>query len=204
MKGDYILIAGGWSAQRYQLDKQDLRDRGTVVGINESAVLTRVTFALTMDRLWLEKRIETLDFLGVPVWYRQCTAKNVDPRKYNMIGFKGDVKSPGLSRDQHILFGSNSGVCAINLAFQHEAKRIFLIGYDMQKGPKGQAHWHPDYAWRPGGATTSGKFNQWQKEFSAIARDLKAAGIEVYNVSEHSALKEFPKIKWEQFLEMTK
>jgi hypothetical protein len=57
-----------------------------------------------------------------------------------------------------VLNGTNSGLCGFNLAYQMRPKQILLFGFDMKRGPNGEAHWFPDYPWaKPGGATTSGQ-----------------------------------------------
>lgn len=55
-----------------------------------------------------------------------------------------DYKGP-LSKDPQKLFGTDSGTQAVNLAYLLGARRIVLLGYDMQFSEDGAAHWHKDH-----------------------------------------------------------
>lgn len=200
-KATIILIAGGYSCADYDIEDVDLRDRGIVVGVNGAALRTKVNYAITMDRLFYEWASGPLHERGIPLYYRQCIVKGVLPQK-SAISFKG-TNRPEMTKDLNILGGTNSGACALNWAYHHPESRVYLLGYDMQKGPNGEHHWHPPYPWRPNGATTSGKFAQWEREFKVIAKQFKEARIPVYNVNHRSALRCFPTISFKQFLKET-
>lgn len=102
----------------------------------------------------------------------------------------------GLALDPSTLrTGRNSGYQALNLAVHFGAKRILLLGYDMQTGPKGEAHFHgkhPRHRISP--------FGIFLRKFETIARPLKDQGIEVINCSQRTALKCFPRLTLEQAL----
>lgn len=86
---------------------------------------------------------------------------------------------------------SNSGFHAVNLAVRYGAKRIVLLGFDM-KAQKERTHFfgkHPAQLERPH------PYKQWIKNFTALAADLSARGIEVINCTPGSALKCFPKME---------
>ncbi|MGA4815964.1 hypothetical protein ACPA9J_15885 [Pseudomonas aeruginosa] len=51
------------------------------------------------------------------------------------------------------------------MAIARGAKRIILLGYDMQK-TNGQSHWHGDH---PKGLGSAGKIAEWPSEFERLS-----------------------------------
>lgn len=197
------VIAGGWSVSCYNL--RELNDRVPLIAVNDAALYTRCHYALTMDRLWIESRYRMLNVLGVPnIWVRKGVCKHImpDPSWVQFV-HDGEQQLTMTTALQH-LNGSNSGTCALNLAFQLRPERVFLLGFDMQRGPDGDAHWYPPYPWAPAGATKRGTYETWAAEFDAIAKQFVNAGIEVLNVTHRSLITSFPKISFLDFLGMSK
>ena len=95
------------------------------------------------------------------------------------------ASSPGLGREL-LHYGSNSGYQAINLAFLMGATRIILLGYDMQK-TGGRNHWFGDH---PNGLV-NGIDTHLVPNFTPLAEDLKAEGVEVINCTRETALTQF-------------
>lgn len=186
------IIAGGWSCSTVALD----RVPGLVIAVNESAVLApRVDIALTMDRLFLEHRWALLAKKPTPTWARRSIMANVDKSAPWLAAFENDIHKDGLSDQPGILWGNNSGRCALNLAYHMQPKRILLFGFDMQKGPKGEPYWHPPYGWaRPEGGTSQRRYDEWRPAFDRAAIQCREKGIEVLNVSARTALNSFPVI----------
>jgi hypothetical protein len=89
----------------------------------------------------------------------------------------------GLSR------GGNSGHQAIHLAAKFGAKRIVLLGFDMQAGPDGKRHWHAEH---PKPCVQRSIFPEWVLKMGVLAGELKASGVDVVNCSRVSALTCFP------------
>ena len=85
--------------------------------------------------------------------------------------------------------GGNSGYGAINLAYLFGCRRILLIGYDMQEGPKGEKHWHGDHV---APLTQKQQFVEWRHKMRILAKELEAEGAEVVNCTIRSALECFP------------
>jgi hypothetical protein len=83
----------------------------------------------------------------------------------------------------------NSGAGAINLAVLFGARKIILLGFDMREGPSGEKHWHADH---PSPCVQKQLFGEWIFKYEAVAKDLKALGVEVVNATPRSALKCFP------------
>jgi hypothetical protein len=110
-------------------------------------------------------------------------------KRYDLRHWEGESK-PGLGKTK-IHFGNNSGYQAINLAYLLGAKRIILLGYDMQTDGD-QVHFfgnHP-YHQRKGGPTNT-LMKDWCEKFEALARDLKFEGVEVINATRKTALMAF-------------
>lgn len=107
---------------------------------------------------------------------------------YRMPG----VDEPGLSLDPHLIhFGANSGYQALNLALHFGARRVLLLGFDMQP-TNGRLHWHPDH---PTGLNNPDetRFALWNANFGTVRPDLEKAGVEVVNCSRETALTCFPR-----------
>jgi hypothetical protein len=184
------VIGGGWSVRGVDLAALP----GILIGVNDSAIHARVDIAVSMDRLWAEHRFVELRERRRLTYLRRSAVQNLDTRWPWLHVFDNDHESVELSEDLARLNGTNSGVCAINLAFQLRPKRIVLFGFDMNRSKHGAAHWYPAYPWTTAaGATSSGKYNAWAAQFDRIAAQCKAAGIEVVNASPTSAIKSFPK-----------
>lgn len=202
-----FVIGGGYSVGEYADKLDDLMSYGHVIGVNDSAIHAPVHEALTMDRLWFENRWATLRGLHVgKTWVREKCDCNV-PRKGqsdNWVTFKHFNKTePSVTSGE--LHGGNSGTCAINLAFQRmlSGDTLFLLGFDMCRGPNGEPYWYPPYPWaHPEGATKPGHFNMWMKDMEGFALFAAAKQFNVYNVSMRSQIKYWPKLKFDQMMEM--
>lgn len=186
MSDEISIIAGGWSVKLIDLD----RVPGTIIGVNDSSILTRCDMIVSMDRLWTEGRFAKLRAMSKPAYLRRSAVQNVE-RKWPWLHiFDCDNESTELSEDRSVLNGPHSGFCAFNLAYQLRPSRIYLFGFDMNLGPKGEDYWYPRYSWQNKKAS-SGKYVVRLKQFESAARKCKAAGIEVINASPFSAIQTF-------------
>lgn len=103
----------------------------------------------------------------------------------------------GLCREPGVIHqGGNSGYQAIGLAVLQGARRVVLLGYDMQR-TGGRSHWHGDH---PGGLRNSSPFTSWLQKFGELAADLAADGVEVINATRETALKCFRRARLEDVL----
>lgn len=98
---------------------------------------------------------------------------------------------PGLIR-----FGGNSGFQAVNIAALMGAKRIVLLGFDMQ-ATGGKRHWFGDH---PGVLNKASKYWEWAKAMDAAAPHYAKAGIEIVNCSRQTALTAYPRARIEDVL----
>jgi len=83
--------------------------------------------------------------------------------------------------------GANSGFAAINLAWHFGARRIVLLGYDMQR-TGGVAHWFGDH---PPELSSAADYPAFRSFFPLLAADLAADGVAVINCSRATALECF-------------
>ncbi len=200
-----MVIAGGWSVSQY--DMEDFRDRATVIGVNDSAMLLPCDLGITMDRLWFEgrypefkKRFTEASLLRMePVpkilYYRTGNARNVQLiPTHRFRAFSCDHKSAEMSDELLRFNGTNSGICGINLALQLKPRRLYLLGFDMQRGPKNEPYWYPAYPWAGGGSTKPGKYESWVRDFNRIAEQCRDRHVEVFNVNHRSAITAFQTI----------
>jgi len=105
----------------------------------------------------------------------------------------------GISQNPKLVsWNGNSGAAAISLAAHTGAKRIILVGFDMNLGEDMSQHWHDEY--ERGKINTPDSQKRWQptierhqRGFEQIAIDAKKMGIEILNASPTSEINLFPK-----------
>lgn len=190
------VVAGGWSVS--QVDRELIP--GTIIAINDSAIhLPRFDIVVSMDRLWTEYRYPRLRELRKPARIRRAALQKI-PHKWPWLGsFECDHTSTQFSDQPGVLNGTNSGLCGFNLAFQMRPKQILLFGFDMKRGPNGEAYWYPPYPWSPKGATKDGKYATWSRQFASAKRSCDRASIEVVIVGD-SAIDVFTKLPASRFV----
>jgi hypothetical protein len=72
----------------------------------------------------------------------------------------------------------------------------------MVSAPVG-SHWHNKYKRKiVNGVMKEPPYNKHLEGFSTIAQDLTKLGVEVYNVSPNSKIKQFPKITLKEALQL--
>lgn len=109
------------------------------------------------------------------------------------IQYIRSVKDRGLSKNPAFIHqGNNSGFQATNIAYLAGVARIILLGFDMRGG-----HWHGDH---PPPLSSGLPHITWINNFTPMATDLKAAGIQVLNATPKSALRCFPNVALEEAL----
>lgn len=196
MKGDITIVGGGWSVLNVAIDCLC----GMVVAVNDSAVhLPRYDVAVSMDRLWTEHRWDFLTRQQRQAWLRRSAVQNIETEgaDYWLTIFECDHRdnAPPTMQPGH-LNGTSSGMCAVNYALQMRPSRVFLLGFDMTRDPFGRAHWYAPYSWvlNAKGATSSGTYRTWARQFDELAKAFRREKIEVRNVSPSSAIEAFPKM----------
>ena len=124
-----------------------------------------------------------------------CRNPNEYPRWVKVIRRMpfGISKDPGM-----ICWNLNSGIAALNLAVLLGASKVYLLGFDMQLGPKGQSNYHPNGIHNP-------DYTLYEK-WKTVVRDkvegpLRNMGVEVWNANPGSAMESFPKCSLESALQ---
>lgn len=201
---DVILLAAGPSVKEYNL--RGLEERGHVIAVNGASIYQKCHVAFTMDRLIAEHCYSLWKIQGVPeIWIRKGVMKNTKPGA-DVTQFEHDGNRDGtiMSTEHGFLNGSNSGTCAFNLALQRATKRIFMLGYDMIRFNKDcDPYWYPAFHWNTAGGTKDGNLKVWAEEYNDILPQVRAKGVQVFNVNHESRIIAFPMISYGKFKEMT-
>lgn len=194
----WVILAGGPSVK--ELDLSLLAGR-QVIAINSAWRTYPAATALFFadDRWWRELGKPALGenadkFSGEVITTskrrppRATFRKNVTPRK---IG--------GLSSDKDAVALERSSVSgAINEAVHRGARDIVLLGVDG-KVINGERHHHGEvYRWQ----IIKNSFQEQAKEFEVIAPWLKERGVRVINANPDSAIDVWPKMKFEEAMEL--
>jgi hypothetical protein len=87
--------------------------------------------------------------------------------------------------------GGNSGFQAFNLAIQFGARRILLLGFDMNE-KHSELHWYGRNNGPGQYNPDAGNFKRWRGAFIGAVAELSSLGVEVVNCSPVSTLKCFP------------
>lgn len=205
-----IILASGPSVREYNI--RDLEKRGTLIAINGAALYCKPDLAFSMDRIVSEYCCPLWRVQGVPrIMLRAGITQNFTPKMMEGLEFfTHDSKDPTfMTPTKGFLNGSNSSTCALNLAYQWGVRRVFLLGFDMQRGPKtaeipsGLSYWHPTYPWNTAGAAKNGKLAEWAEEFEAIKPQFANKGVKIYNVNHRSRIKAFEVISYDAFQRLT-
>jgi len=185
-KGQTVfLIGGGPSLNGF--DFKLLKNKRTIA-INKAFV-----FHPNADILyWTDSRFYS--------WYK----KDIDKFKGDKYTVKpyGDLAKDikvlrntgkaGLETDPSgVRHGNNSGHAALNLAYHLGAKRIVLLGFDMQN-IKGASHFHDGYPVRQ--TRNEVYIKSMIPYFVAISEDLKRKKVEIINACPNSALTVFKRL----------
>lgn len=190
------IVASGPSAKGKHIDL--LRGRIPVLAIKKSVELCPwADVVYGCDPAWWKsvrglpdfKRLKLTWATGICDEYPGIQRVFIDDKKYDRLL----LNEPG-----HVGAGGNSGFQALNLAVQFGAKRILLIGFDMQEN-HGE-HWYGRNHWPMANNPNNENFRRWRAAFDTAAADLKRMGIEVINASPHSGLKCFSKASVEETL----
>jgi len=184
----WVVLASGPSFCRDDADA--LRGVGPTIAVNNT-----VFFAPWADYL----------FACDSVWWRYYAAK-VEWYKGHRVSrtHRGPNVEMWRGKDWSRT-GGNSGHMAIQYAVDQGARNVALLGFDQQK-TGGKAHFHIDHPrTTQDGARTNmanaGGIAAWPRLMARTALDLRDRGIRVVNLSRVTALKCFPRMSVEAFLE---
>jgi hypothetical protein len=190
-----IILAGGYSVKEQKVNLHKLKSLGHVIGVNESGYLAPVHEVVSMDRLWMENRYRQVRYL--PCHFRKSAWKSA--QFWTGLSLFENTLEAQMSKDKGVLNGNNSGLCALNLAYQYQPENIYLFGFDHYKGK--QPYWHNPYPWANiNGGTSDKRYGEWVTAYGPIAEQFKRDATAVFNVSPESNIEVFPKLTYQEFL----
>jgi hypothetical protein len=197
-----VILASGWSLASGHLqpmgvnrwltpDVEFIRGKARVIAINNGYQLAPWADVLyACDHRWWQWHS------GVPAFEGKKFALTTLSGRWPGVTVLKRGGTDGLALNPNSLAtGSNGGHQAINLAVHLGATRIILLGYDMQRGPKGQEHWHPDHPQKG-----RNPYPQWRRLMATLVKPLQDRSIEVLNCTRSTALECFPCARLEDVL----
>lgn len=192
------IIASGPSTKRVAVGQ--LRDRMRVVAIKENAerLAPWADVVYGCDLAWWRNVQGLPKYRGLKVSVTKAVATSFPDIRIPKIVAHHDQLMLKPADAGTIGSGGNSGFQALNLVLQWGARRVLLIGFDLNDHYG--LHW---YGRNEGqGRTNPGEWNfqRWRKAFASAAQQLHGTGIEVLNASEFTSLTCFPKVTLEQAL----
>lgn len=156
--------------------------------------------SITTNTTWQKARWATVHYSCDYLWWRtyialiqkagaipKCwTQDRTSAEKYGLHWVRQSAR-PGLGKKE-IQVNGCSGFGALNLAYLFGCRKILMLGFDMQPGPQGKMHWHPDH---PTPLVQKAQFGEWVHKSGLLARELKDADCSVLNCTPRSALTAF-------------
>lgn len=177
------IVCGGWSLR--DVDLSPLETRKTIA-INSS--IYRVPWADYLffgDRRWYAEHRKT-----IPKMRGRIVTNSPSVREESVLSMHKVKPPPGISDDRTVLPMSWTSLGpSINLAVHLGAKRIILVGADLNAAPDGTTHHHKPHPW-----PLNSRWQSMQLEaLGHCVTPLRKRGIEVINSNPSSALSYWPK-----------
>lgn len=167
-----------------------------VIVINDNWQLVRYANVLyAADHGWWTSNYTRVSerFLG-EMW--TCDSRIAD--YYPRVHFIESVVGSGLPETRDFIkVGATSATQAIELAYIWGARQVGLLGIDCQS-PGGRKHWFGNH---PPCLDGPLPFERWIEELSILAKELAAEKVEVTNCSRETALKCFPRMPIQAYLQ---
>lgn len=182
-----VCLGSGPSLSRE--DVEYCRGRAHVLAIKDTVVMAPWADALySADERWWQHVGPTLSYIGQRFGLVSPDQKWVDLLETLGVHRLLIGGATGLDADPTKLrTGNHSGFSAINLMAHAGAKRIVLLGYDMQAAHDGRDHFFGAHAY-----PKKTPPYQYVGTFASLLEPLAALGIEVVNATRETALKVFP------------
>jgi len=190
-KKPFIVIASGPSLTRE--DVEYVKGKGIVIVINDNYKMAPwADYLYFCDPKWFEWHKDKKDLAN---FKGKKYTQDAGIAKAYGINYIESKPAEGISESPDVIHqGSNSGYQAINLAYHLGARKIILLGYDMQT-TNGKSHWfgnHPD--------NIISKYKSLVQHFESLAEHAKRLDLEIINCTRKTALTCFPKMKLESAL----
>ena len=177
-----ICIASGPSLT--QIDVEKCRHSGrTVYAVNDVYKLAPWADILYAgDGDWWDLHKGVQDFAG-----ERWTTNDQTAAKWGLNHMPGT--SQGLFNIvPPMCYGKNSGFQAVNLAFLHGHRDIWLLGYDMGHEPGSPKHFFGEH---PQKINRMSQYPAWVEHFRKAAPIMAENGLKITNMSRQTALECF-------------
>lgn len=184
-----VCIASGESLTR--ADCELCRELKTVIvsDVYKLAPFASVLYSADLD--WWKLHNGVPDFAGIKVTHDPVAARRFGCRQILVKSAEAGAELKGVSLNPEFVHsGGNSGFQAFNLAVLFGAKRILLLGYDMQG-----SHFFGEH---PGALRKTQDYSTWLRRFATVPPMLR--DVEVINCTRATALKCFPQATLEAVL----
>lgn len=183
------ILGGGPSLRSVEVTR--LKGQRVIACNNAYRLAPWIDVMVCMDAQWPEHPIHQRElpmFAGLKIsGHKDHRAQKHDGLDLRVV--RGRTES-GISTDPNAVHTNlNSGAFAISVAVQLGARRIILLGFDMQTVEKTH-NWHADHKVRAG--QDRNPYPKFLARFPAISEDLKRLGVECINATPGSALTVFP------------
>ena len=199
------IVASGPSAKKSNI--KALEGKARVLAINESYNLCPWADALyACDPAWWKLRQGVREFHGLKIG---CLPwPNPIPVDFDPFKMYPDVQPIIVERYRNDLLlneqgrvgsGGNSGFQALNLAVQFGVRKILLVGYDMRVD-LGE-HWHKRHPYPLSNPHPNDNLPRWRAAVDGAVGVIREAGVNVFNCSQVSLLRSYPKMGIEEALE---
>ena len=178
---DVYIVGGGPSLTGFDFNRLVGKN---VIAVNKAYTQVRMPYVLywTDARFynWYKDEINSLKCTKVTT---SLNVRDVSPDVV-ILKNKGGKEMDINAADHEICAGNNSGYGAIHLAIKMGAKRIYLLGYDLQPAEK-KTHWHSGY---PANTTHKDSVYKSMLDYFTKNAHIINAAAEVYNVNNKSAI----------------
>jgi hypothetical protein len=167
-------------------DVEYCRGKAPVIAVNDTYRLAPWADVLyACDKKWWEHHAGVPEFAGLKFALQHPAAHWPGVTVLRNAGSHGIETHPS-----GVTTGGNSGYQAVNVAVHLGAKRIVLVGYDMQLRADGLRHWFGEH---PGALRADSPYAQFIRAYATMVEPLRALGVTVINASRETALTCFPR-----------
>lgn len=190
-----IIVASGPSAKDIQIESA--KGHAKFIAVNNSWQLAPWSDVLyACDHEWWRSANGCAEFPGLKLTIDKRALEGND-WGVKLVRCVKKNDNAILHRSNTVGWGGNSGFHALQLAVQFGCSKIILVGFDMTIS--GGVHWHGPH---PKGMhnPTPGIAERWRRAVDNAWHAIQPTGTVVINCSLVSALRNYPKMTFEEAL----
>ena len=177
-----ICIATGPSLTLCDVNKCKQSGR-TIYAINDAYKLAPwADYLYACDGDWWDYHEGVKDFKG-----ERWTTSDAAALKWGLNHAPGTPQKL-FATEYPMAYGKNSGFQAINLAFLHGHRDIWLLGYDLGFEKDTKKHFFGEH---PRGVDRPSQFPEWIEHYRKAAPIMKESGLSITNMTRTTALECF-------------